>query len=30
MLRPQLKRRGWANVHDGGDKYLSFRVYAKK
>lgn len=30
MLRPQLKRRGWANVHDGGDKYWSFRVYAKK
>ncbi len=30
MLRPQLKRRGWANVHDGGDKYWSFRVYEKK
>jgi broad specificity phosphatase PhoE len=30
MLRPHLKKRGWANVHDGGDKYWSFRVYAKK
>ena len=30
MLRPQLKKRGWANVHDGGDKYWSFRVYEKK
>ena len=30
MLRPQLKKRGWVNVHDGGDKYWSFRVYAKR
>jgi broad specificity phosphatase PhoE len=30
MLRPQLKKRGWANVHDGGDKYWSFRIYQKK
>lgn len=30
MLRPQLRKRGWANVHDGGDKYWSFRIYQKK
>jgi broad specificity phosphatase PhoE len=30
MLRPQLKKRGWANVHDGGDKYWSYRIYQKK
>lgn len=30
MLRPELKKRGWANVHDGGDKYWSFRIYQKK
>ena len=30
MLRPQLKKRGWANVHDGGDKYWSFRIYQKR
>lgn len=30
MLRPQLKRRGWACVHDGGDKYWSYRIYQKK
>lgn len=30
MLRPNLKRRGWANVHDGGDKYWSFRIYQKR
>jgi broad specificity phosphatase PhoE len=30
MLRPQLKKRGWENVHDGGDKYWSFRIYQKR
>ncbi len=30
MLRPQLRKRGWANVHDGGDKYWSYRIYQKK
>jgi broad specificity phosphatase PhoE len=30
MLRPQLKKRGWVNVHDGGDKYWSFRIYRKR
>jgi broad specificity phosphatase PhoE len=30
MLRPQLKKRGWVNVHDGGDKYWSFRIYQKR
>jgi len=30
MLRPELKKRGWANVHDGGDKYWSYRIYQKK
>jgi len=30
MLRPELKKRGWANVHDGGDKYWSFRIYEKR
>ena len=30
MLRPQLKKRGWINVHDGGDKYWSFRIYQKR
>ncbi len=30
MLRPELRKRGYANVHDGGDKYWSFRVYAKR
>jgi broad specificity phosphatase PhoE len=30
MLRPRLKKRGWANVHDGGDKYWSFRIYQKR
>ena len=30
MLRPELKKRGWANVHDGGDKYWSFRIYQKR
>lgn len=27
MLRSPLRRRGWVCVHDGGDKYWSFRVY---
>ncbi len=30
MLRPQLKRRGWVCVHDGGDKYWSYRIYEKR
>lgn len=30
MLRPELRKRGWANVHDGGDKYWSYRIYAKR
>jgi broad specificity phosphatase PhoE len=30
MLRPELRKRGWANVHDGGDKYWSYRIYQKK
>ena len=30
MLRPELKKRGWANVHDGGDKYWSYRIYQKR
>ena len=30
MLRPQLKRRGWVCIHDGGDKYWSYRIYKKK
>ncbi len=30
MLRPELKKRGWSNVHDGGDKYWSYRIYEKK
>jgi len=30
MLRPELKKRGWANVHDGGDKYWSYRIYKKR
>lgn len=30
MLRPELKKRGWSNVHDGGDKYWSFRIYEKR
>lgn len=30
MLRPQLKRRGWVCVRDGGDKYWSYRIYEKK
>jgi broad specificity phosphatase PhoE len=30
MLRPQLKRRGWTCIHDGGDKYWSYRIYRKK
>lgn len=29
MLRPELKRRGWACKRDGGDGYWSFRVYEK-
>jgi broad specificity phosphatase PhoE len=30
MLRPQLKRRGWVCIRDGGDKYWSYRIYQKK
>jgi len=30
MLRPQLKKRGWTCVHDGGDKYWSYRIYRKR
>jgi hypothetical protein len=30
MLRPELRKRGWSNVHDGGDKYWSYRIYEKK
>jgi broad specificity phosphatase PhoE len=30
MLRPQLRRRGWSCVHDGGDKYWSYRIYEKR
>jgi broad specificity phosphatase PhoE len=30
MLRPQLRRRGWRCVHDGGDKYWSYRIYQKR
>ena len=30
MLRPELKKRGWANVHDGGDKYWSYRIYQNR
>ncbi|MFN7055217.1 histidine phosphatase family protein [Hyphomonas sp.] len=27
MLRPELRRIGWACVQDGGDRYWSYRVY---
>jgi broad specificity phosphatase PhoE len=27
MLRPELRRLGWVCVHDGGDRYWSYRVY---
>lgn len=27
MLRPELARRGWRCVRDGGDSYWSFRIY---
>ncbi len=30
MLRPELKKRGWTCVHDGGDKYWSYRIYRKR
>jgi broad specificity phosphatase PhoE len=30
MVRPELKKRGWACVHDGGDKYWSYRIYQKR
>lgn len=30
MLRPQLRRRGWTCVHDGGDWYWSWRRYELK
>lgn len=28
MLRPELRRLGWVCVHDGGDSYWSYRIYA--
>jgi len=27
MLRPELRTLGWTCVHDGGDRYWSFRIY---
>jgi broad specificity phosphatase PhoE len=30
MVRPELKKRGWSCVHDGGDKYWSYRIYQKR
>ena len=27
MMRPELKKRGWKCVYDGGDAYWSFRTY---
>jgi broad specificity phosphatase PhoE len=30
MVRPQLQKRGWTCVHDGGDKYWSYRIYQKR
>lgn len=30
MLRPRLKKRGWACIHDGGDKYWSHRTYQRR
>jgi broad specificity phosphatase PhoE len=30
MLRPELRKRGWTCVHDGGDKYWSYRIYEKR
>lgn len=30
MLRPELKKRGWKCVHDGGDSYWSYRIYEKR
>lgn len=30
MVRPELKKRGWTCVHDGGDKYWSYRIYQKR
>ena len=30
MVRPELKKRGWACVHDGGDRYWSYRIYQKR
>ena len=29
MMRPVLKRQGWREVEDGGDKYWSYRRYEK-
>ncbi len=29
MMRPVLARQGWVCVHDGGDRYWSFRRYEK-
>ncbi len=30
MLRPELKKRGWMCVYDGGDRYWSYRIYQKR
>jgi broad specificity phosphatase PhoE len=30
MVRPELKKRGWTCIHDGGDKYWSYRIYQKR
>lgn len=30
MLRPHIKRRGFACIHNGGDKYWSYRIYQKR
>ncbi len=30
MVRPELRKRGWTCVHDGGDKYWSYRIYQKR
>jgi hypothetical protein len=29
MMRPILKRQGWREVEDGGDRYWSYRRYEK-
>jgi broad specificity phosphatase PhoE len=30
MMRPELFRRGWECVEDGGDTYWSFRIYRRR